>query len=1059
MRRRLVIRILSLALMLAAAATVRAAEPLRLSFDAGKEPIDLSAKDVTTWEENQERVFLLREKVAIQTSNDLIRADRAVVWISIEKNRNGAPTRGEVYVEGNVAVRLNGQQRQTADQTMIRFTTTDGLKADSKSRIAANNRADDPLYHTAAVVRQGSSVPVNNAYLDPNVLPAQVKSPQPFEGIIQPVQNTAPPKLDPVPGPPLAKEPPLFETPPLPLPPVSTRKLKIGNRSANPTYAKYMKMPNSEQVALITGGIKLLATFPERGNEILDVEADELVIWQKGGTSSELVEAMRDNDGVTQGNDRETELFLTGNVIIRYGSTSDRRNLDGSLIDEKVMKADKIYYDVTRNKAIALDGVLIMNRNGLSQPAYLKSRRIEQLSTQEFHMNEVEASASVLPADPGLNFSSRTMELTEQKEQVRRTIFGFPVVDRFTGEDDIGTVRHYKARSAVIEAAGVPVMWFPYLAGDPTDPTGPLQSLNYRNDSIFGSQFYTTWSLLELLGIKKLPNERWNLMVDYLTMRGPAAGTSYNITATKLFGIEAPFTTTVLAYGIYDSGFDNLGGTRNYAWTPTGMRGRAEVRHQQDYENLSFQGQFAYLSDRNFQEQYYKYDFDMGANQETFIYLKYQSGNGAATLLTEPNFNRYFVTETQWLPKLEGYWLGQNLFNRLTYNAWGSAGYANLHTFNLPSNEYPSGLTYQVPQESPDKTARFDFMQQLSAPFQLGPVKWVPYVNGDLTWYSNDEQGNQQGRLYGGAGVRASMPLSRLYDGVESEYLNLHGIYHKTVFAANYYTASSNVPYTSLPQLDRMNDDATQQSVRDMQPWQPTYVEGSAGVALLNSPLYDPRAYALRRLMDTRVDALDTIEVVQAEMRQRWQTKRGYPGQEHTVDYVTFDLSASFFPAKNRDNFGHPVSFIEYNASWAVGDRNGFTSAGWIDPFDNGTRYWNITSYFTRPDGTNVYLSYRSFDPVHSRVLSLTFSYVFSPKYSISYSTSYDFGITNNQSNSLSVIRTGTDLTWSLGFSYNALINNFGFSFMIVPNLMAQKGGVATTTNAYGNTGGYYGRQ
>ena len=149
------------------------------------------------------------------------------------------------------------------------------------------------------------------------------------------------PKLDPVPGAPggpRVAEPPLFETPPIPLPPVSTRKLKIGNRSANPTFAKYMTMPNGEQIALVTGGIKLLATFPERGNEILDVEADELVVWQTGGKTSELVEAMRDNEGVTQGNDRHIELFMTGNVIIRYGAANDPRLPDGSLIEEKVMR-------------------------------------------------------------------------------------------------------------------------------------------------------------------------------------------------------------------------------------------------------------------------------------------------------------------------------------------------------------------------------------------------------------------------------------------------------------------------------------------------------------------------------------------------------------------------------------------------------------------------------------------------------------------------------------------------------------------------------------------------
>ena len=41
------------------------------------------------------------------------------------------------------------------------------------------------------------------------------------------------------------------------------------------------------------------------------------------------------------------------------------------------------------------------------------------------------------------------------------------------------------------------------------------------------------------------------------------------------------------------------------------------------------------------------------------------------------------------------------------------------------------------------------------------------------------------------------------------------------------------------------------------------------------------------------------------DVRQRWQTKRGYPGQQHITDWMTLDLSGSFFPLSKRDNFGN----------------------------------------------------------------------------------------------------------------------------------------------------------
>lgn len=1061
--RRLVLRILSLVLALSASAAIRAAEPLRITIDAGNDNVELRAGNVATWEETRERVFLFRDKVAIQAGKHILRADRAAVWIAIEPNPDNAPTRGEIYLEGGVAIGSGANTQQTADSAVVRFSTTGIASIQRKSGIEQKNLADIPFYRNANAARQPGVVTAtgNGPKNEPESAPREAKASTPFEGIIQPVQGTTTPKAESgAQGGKKGSEPPLFETPVLPLPPVSTRKLKIGNRSANPTFAKYMNMPNGEQIALITGGIKLLAVFPERGNEILDVESDELVVWQKGGKTSELVEAMRDNEGVTQDNDREVELFLSGNVIMRYGMARDPRLSDGSLIEEKVMRADRVYYDVSRSKAIALDADLEMISTGIAEPGHFRGEELWQLSTQEFQAHRANAAASKLPADPGLNLRIRQVTITEEKDQVRRTIFGMPFIDRYTGEQVVGPSRRYKARNTFVEFGGVPVMWFPYLSGDVNDPTGPLESINYRTDSVFGNQYYTTWSLLELLGIKKLPGESWNLMVDYLSDRGPALGTSYDLKADKLFGIEAPFTTRFLAYGMRDEGFDNLGGQRSYSFVPTAYRGRVLFKHVQEYENLSFQGQLSYMSDRNFIEQYYKYDWDIGPNQETFVYWKYQSGIGAATLLAEPNLNRPWVTETQWLPRVDGFWLGQSFFDRITYNTWASAGYANLKTFSLPTSELPTTIDpTTVPSETPIQAGRFDWMQQASVPFSLGALKIDPYATLGMTYYSNDLNGDSRGRVIGGVGARVSLPFSKLYEGIQSELFNVNGIYHKTKLVGNYYSAWSNTPYTTLAQLDRMNDDATMQSVRDIQPWQPTYVENFAGNMLFNSPLYDPRKYALRRLVDTRVDALDSIQVVQAEFRQRWQTKRGYPGQEHTVDYITLDLSGSYFPAKDRDNFGHQVAFLEYDATWAVGDNNGFTSSGWVDPWAFGTRYWNIAAYFTRPDGASLNLSYRHFEPVDSRLATIAVIYRFSPKYAVGFSASYDLSIANNQSNTLSFSRTGTDMTWSVGFSYNAIISNFGFNFSVIPNLLAQKG-AASSNSIFGTANNsVYGRQ
>ncbi len=897
---------------------------------------------------------------------------------------------------------------------------------------------------TAPVVSPTTRLGAGESGDEPTIQPVQAVTPPP-----QAKTDADPRRIDPTPGAPggaLTLEPPTFESPTIPLPNVSTRKLKFGNRSASPTNAKYLNMPNGEQIALITGGIKLLAEFQDKGGLILDVEADQLVIWQTGGKAQDLVGAMGDREGATVGDDKQIELYMTGNVVIRYGTLA-------AVTEDKVLRAKRVYYDVSKNKAIAISADLEMVRPGLPVPAHFTGARMEQLSAEQFVIKDAVGAASKLPADPGFDLHFRELRITEEKNQLNRTVFGTPVVNRFTGEQDVSNIKRFYARNTFLELADVPVFWFPVLSGDAADPTGPLQNFVYRQDRIFGSQFLTTWSILELIGVKKLPGERWDLMTDYLSVRGPALGTVYDLAGDQLFGYNAPFTTHVLAYGIYDKGHDQLAGTRDLNWDPPGFRGRAYWRHVQEYDDFSFQGQVAYLSDANFLEQYYKYEFDMGPNQETFAYLKYQHASLAATLLVEPNLDRPFVTETQWLPRAQGFLLGESFFDRLTYNTWGSIGYANLQVYNLPANQlsYPGAPTVT---ETPLNTGRIDWMQNLSMPLTLGPAKVVPYLVGDLAYYTQDNEGNSRGRAYGGYGVRGSIPLSRLYDDVQSDLFNVKGLFHKMTFGANYYSASADTPLNMLPQLDRLNDDSTQEAIRDITPWQQVFYPGPTGVALANSPMYNPRLYALRRLVDTSADNLDTIQVLQGEWRQRWQTKRGYEGMEHTVDYFTLDLSASFFPAPNRDNFGHPVSFIEYSSSWAIGDRNGFLSTGWFDPYTLGTHYWNVLGYFNRPDGTNYTLGYRSFEPLGSHLVTASVAYTFSPKYGVNLYTAYDFGISKNESIGLNLVRTGTDLTWSVGFSYNALINNFGFNFMVIPNLMATKGGM----NPFQSAGGMMGR-
>ena len=309
----------------------------------------------------------------------------------------------------------------------------------------------------------------------------------------------------------------------------------------------------------------------------------------------------------------------------------------------------------------------------------------------------------------------------------------------------------------------------------------------------------------------------------------------------------------------------------------------------------------------------------------------------------------------------------------------------------------------------------------------------------------------------------ASVPLSRLYPDIESEMFDVQGLYHKNVFSLNYYVAATNLSWADLPQLDRLNDDEVESSWRDVTAWQPAYSFLNATNGLIlgigSYNYYNPRQYAVRRLVDFNPETLGDIQEVQLDWRQRLQTKRGYPGLEHTVDWLTLDVSASIFPTPNRDNFGNSVGFLEYAFQWNVGDRTALYSNAWVDPWNFGARYWEVGTSFSRDDRTAFAVTYKNTDPIQSRLVAASATYVLSPKYAMTVATAYDFGYSSSISNSLFFTRVGTDVMITVGFTYNNIVKNFGLTLNIVPNLLGSQTSPVTIgeqvgSSALGGSGG-----
>ena len=865
------------------------------------------------------------------------------------------------------------------------------------------------------------------------------------------------PALVPETGPPA---PPLM--PPggrVPLPPAKKQVIRFGPRYGKPGNIDVRELDKDGDVQqfIVTGGLIVNVAFetdPRPGIpasvEEVQFETDNAVAWITGARGASPVNQNLPLEGA--GGKTHAELYLTGNVVIR----TKQQNSPGNPIGQTVyqtLRADQIYYDVNENRAIALGADLELAFSGVKDSLHLKGAEIQRLGLNEWKAIRAAATASKLPSDPALRIAADDLTYT-RTQVIRRNIFGFPYTNLKKGDEDIGYEQILTGRNVTFEYQDVPFFYLPYLRADATDPFGPLTGIGFGNDKMFGFQAYTSWDMYKLLAIRPPDGHHWKLHLDWLSRRGVGFGTDYlyqnnydffegttppppdHPYYNGEFSLTGPNRGELFLYGIPDNGTDLLGEPRGPDGAQAKFRGRALYFHDQDlFERgdwfLRYQSQFAYTSDKNYYEEYYKQAFDTGRNQESFTYLYGAAGNFGGGLQLQSNEGRNWVTQTEWLPRADAFLIGESFLNDyLNYTARANAGYAQLKPTGVP----PFAI---LSTEKPTDTGRIDFNQDLSLPLDLGPIRVTPYGVLDLTGYSNDLNGNSIGRVYGAGGSRLSVPFSRLYQDADSEIFNLHGLYHKVTFGANYYYAKSNVPYTNLPFLDRLNDDATDQAYRNIVPFEPTFLPGPAGIALANSPVFNPQLYAIRRLIDNRVDTLDSMQVAQIDLNQRLQTKRGFPGAEHVVDWLSLDLSASYFPDKDRDNFGHAWSFLEYNALWNVGDRTALSATGWIEPYSGGSRYYTFGAAQGRPDGTNFYAGYRQIDPLNSKAVTAAVSYQLSRRYAVGLTSTYDFGTNTALSNTVNFIRVGTDLTVSLGFTYNAIVNNFGAQIIIVPNLAA----------------------
>jgi hypothetical protein len=811
-------------------------------------------------------------------------------------------------------------------------------------------------------------------------------------------------------------------------PPVATtpgtggRRVRIFRRNNTPFQFKTFAHPTrDEQVTMFTSGIQVIVEgLDELGS--VTMETDRLVIW------SPRVDLGNANAASLQfGGDGQYEFYMEGNIVFRQG--------------DRVIYADKMFYNVSREYGVVLSAELLTPIPDYQGMVRLKADVLQQIDRQHFEAHGAALTSSRL-GSPRYWLQSEKMSFVDNQRPLVDPFTNQVAVDPVTGRPEVQHQMLATSTNNYFYLMQTPLLYWPTIATDLTDPTFYIERITYRQDQIFGHQAMLDWNLYQLLGIRQPPRgTKLTLSTDYFSKRGPALGTFFGFQGDTLVGVPGPYNGFADAWGIYDTGLDTLGADRRNLQPDEEFRGRILARHRQYLPNdWRLSAEFGIISDRNFLEQYFEQEWDTYKDQTTGIELKRAVENQAFSLTADVRLNDFF-TQTEWLPRLDHFLIGQSLlFDTLSWHEHSQIGYARLRTADAPANPIDAAkfdpLPWEVAQEGVVGSSR----QAIELPVQLGPVKVVPYALGEAAFFGNDINGDSMTRLYGQAGVRGSLPMWSVNHDIQSELFNLRGMAHKLVFDADYSFSDANKNLDQLPLYHPLDDDSTEHFRRRLQ--FNTY-QLPAGTPV---PLrFDERTYALRSGVQNWVtspatEIADDLQLLRLGMRNRWQTKRGLPGQERIIDWITFDLEASIFPDATQDNFGESVGLVDYDFKWHIGDRFSILADGYVDFFNDGLQQYTVGGHLDRPEVGNFYLGYRRTDgPFTANVILASAGYRMSEKWLFNGGTSFDLNNQGAIGQNFGITRVGEAFLIRAGFTVDYSRNNVGVQFMIEPRFIGSR--------------------
>lgn len=812
---------------------------------------------------------------------------------------------------------------------------------------------------------------------------------------------------------------------PLPVPATGPRRLRAFPRTSAKVQAQVFPDPADpdRRIAVVSSGVNLIIDgLPDVGS--IDISTDRIVIWTRGSEP--------DLTGQTgASNDVPLEVYMEGNIVFRQG--------------DRVIHAEQMFYDVQRQSGTILGADVLTPLPNFQGLARLRAEMVQQQSKDQFVAREAFVTTSRL-GEPRYRLQANEVFFEDLQTPDINFYTGTPKLDPVTGQPRVKHQQLVTSRNNFVYLGPVPVGYWPVFSADLNDPAYYIRNIRVKNDTIFGTQVYTDFDLYQLLGITQRPDGTdWTLGLDYLGKRGFGFGTTFEYGRDDFFGVPGPVNGFVDFWGINDFGRDQLGGALANLVPEEKFRYRAYGQHRQMLaDGWQLTGELGAISDRNFVDQYFRRDWETAKDQTTGIEIKRNWENMSLSLTADVRLNKFF-TQTERLPRLDHFWIGQSvLADWLTYSEHTFVSFERYRTVSTPTDPVQALEQVPLPWEVSAQGERLTTRHELDLPVQLGPLKIVPYVLGEFSHWGEDITNNDLNRLYGQTGIRTSLPFWTADPSIESDLFNVHGLAHKVVLETDFLFADANKDFNQLPLYDALDDDAQE------------YVRRQAALRSFGGATpaqFDPRTYALRSGLGTTVttpsnEIVDDLMAFRFGARQRWQTKRGRPDQRRIIDWITFDVGNTFYPDPNRDNFGQVAGLTDYDARWYVGDRLTLMSNGQFDYFADGLKYVSVGANLVRPPRLSFYTAVSTISgPIEANSLLAVLSYRLSPKWIASGVELVDLKNFSSIGNQLTLTRVGESFLATFNFNYDRYRNNVGVNFTLEPRFL--------TRTKYGQVGGF----